>query len=91
MLGFLTGVLGTVWTGWSTLDWLVDAEHKLQMLDGARLSILTGLSVLFFFNSSLSDHVSGVVPLEVGCLELLDAPGEEERNGKGQGFKSQDA
>ena len=91
MSGFLTGALGAVWTGWSTLDWLVDAEHKLQTLDGARLSALTGLLVPFFFDSLLSDHVSGVVLLEVRCLKLLDAPGEEERNGKGQGFKSQDA
>jgi len=33
---------------------LVDAEHKLQTLNGAGLSVLTGLSVPFFFDSSLS-------------------------------------
>ena len=48
---------------------------------------MTGLSVPFFFDSSLSDHVSGVIPLKVGRLELFDAPGEEKRNGKGQGLR----
>ena len=66
--GFLTGALGTVWTGWLTLDWLVDTERKLQTLDGARLSTLTGLLVPFFFDSLLSDHVSGVVLCQVGKL-----------------------
>jgi len=61
------------------LDWLVDAERKLHTLDGARLSVLTGLSVSFFFDSSLSDHVGGVVSFKVGCLELFDAPGERKR------------
>ena len=56
------------------LRWLVDAERELHPLDGARLSVLAGLPVSFFFNSSLSDHVGGVVAFKVGCLELFDAP-----------------
>lgn len=61
------------------LDWLVNAERKLHTLDGARLSILTGLTVSFFFNRSLSDYVGGVVSFKVGGLELFDAPREEKR------------
>ena len=69
MSGFLTGALGAVWAGWSTLT-----ERGLHPLDGARLSVLAGLPVSFFFNSSLSDHVGGVVSFKVGRLELFDAP-----------------
>ena len=59
------------------LDWLVDAERKLHTLDGAGLSVLTGLIDSFFYYRSLSDYVGGVVLFKVWCMELFDAPREE--------------
>ena len=54
---------------------LVNAKSELHAFDGAGGSVLACLAVALLLGCALPDHVGRVVALEVGRLELLDAPG----------------
>ena len=62
------------WTRHGGGGWLVDAERKLHALDGARSTVKASLAVALLFSSTLSDHISGMVPFESRSLELNNAP-----------------
>lgn len=62
---------------------LVDGEGELHAVDGAGADVLAGLALALLLEGTLLEELSRVVALEVGRLELLDAP----RDALGDGEK----
>jgi hypothetical protein len=65
---------------------LVDTESELHSLDSAGEGVVTSLAVALLLDCAFSDHVSGVVALEVGSFKLLDAPKKRKKKKQGLGL-----